>query len=57
MKTKQPDIRGANHPLFGIRGKNNPNYGKRRTPEQKKRIGESREYKIGKENHIFGRKR
>ncbi len=29
---------GENHPMYGIRGKNNPNYGKHRSEETKKKI-------------------
>lgn len=32
---------GENHPLYGVTGKNNPNYGKKRSDESKKKMSES----------------
>lgn len=34
------DISGEKHPMYGILGKDNPNYGKKRTPEQCKNISD-----------------
>jgi len=31
---------GKRHPLFGIKGSDNPNFGKKRTDETKRKIGE-----------------
>lgn len=51
---KQKALKGKNHPMYG---KHSPMYGKHLTIEQRKRISENRQYKYGKENHCYGKKK
>jgi group I intron endonuclease len=39
---KAPDMSGENHPMFGLRGENNPNFGKHLSEETKKKMSEVR---------------
>ena len=43
---------GENHPMFGIKGKDNPNFGTHRTEETCKKIGDA---KRGEKNYNFGK--
>ena len=43
--------------MYGKRGKNSPNYKRKHTVEECKRISKNRQYKYGKENHCYGRKK
>ena len=51
---KQKALKGKNHPFYGKPG---PMRGKHLTIEQRKRISENRQYKYGKENHCYGKKK
>lgn len=44
---------GSGNPMFGKRGINNPNYGKKHTEETKQKL---RERQIGKNNSFYGKK-
>ena len=54
---KQKALKGKDHPMYGKSGKLSPNYGRKHTTEERKRISENRQYKYGKENHCYGRKK
>ena len=54
---KQKALKGKDHPMYGKRGKNSPNYKRKHTVEECKRISKNRQYKYGKENHCYGRKK
>jgi len=47
---------GSGHPLFGIKGKNNPNFGSKRNEETKKKLSDSAK-KIFKNNNITSNSR
>ncbi len=54
-------LRGKKHPMFGVFGKDNPNYGKTRSVETKRKISISKSGKNhpfygkrGKESHMYG---
>ena len=51
-------ISGENNPMYGVHryGENNPNFGKKWTEEQKRKISESLKGKFAGENHPMARK-
>jgi group I intron endonuclease len=53
----RPDVSGKNNPMYGRRGKNNPNWGSKRTDETKRKIAESRPDINGKNSSWFNIKR
>jgi group I intron endonuclease len=48
---KAPDMRGENHPMFGLRGENHPLFGKHQSEETKKKISEANKGKHFSEEH------
>jgi hypothetical protein len=45
-------IKGEKHYLYGLKGKNNPHYGKKRSEETRRKMSESRK---GKKNPMYGK--
>lgn len=44
-------LEGVNHPMYGLRGKDSPNYGKKRTKATRLELSKG---KIGKKNPMYG---
>lgn len=55
MRNNHSDRHGENHPMFGLRGEDNPNYGKKRTLETKEKISRANKGRLeGNKNPMFG---
>lgn len=59
MKLHHKDVSGKNNPMYGLRGENNPNFGSKRTEDQRKYMSKCQKNKHnnkGKNNPMYGRK-